>query len=60
MAEVLIVTSKLKKYIKDKAGMNTAGDVAEALSNKVRQIVDEAIQNAQADKRKTVKDRDIS
>ena len=59
MAEVLIVTSKLKKYIKDKAGMNTAGDVAEVLSSKVRELVDQAIENAKNDGRKTVKDRDF-
>ena len=57
--EVLIVTSKLKKYIKDKAGMNTAGNVAEILSEKVRGLVDDAITRAQSYKRKTVKDRDF-
>ena len=57
--EILIVTSKLKKYVKDKAGMNTAGNVAEVLSAKVRGLLDEAIAKAQADKRKTVKDRDF-
>ena len=57
--EVLIVTSKLKKYIKEKAGMNTAGNVAEILSEKVIGLVDEAIAKAQSYKRKTVKDRDF-
>lgn len=59
MAEVLVVTSKLKKYIKEKADMNTAGNVAEVLSDKIRGLVDEAIDNAKKDGRKTVKDRDF-
>lgn len=59
MAEILIVTSKVKNYIKD-AGMNTAASVAEALSDKVRQVCDEAMENARNAKRKTVRDTDIS
>ena len=57
--EMLVVVSKLKAYIKEKANMNTSGDVAAKLSAKVRDIVDEAIENARRDRRKTVKDRDI-
>src|SRR5690349_21798763 len=41
--EVLIVVSKMKKYIKDRSGMNTSDAVAEALSDHVRQICDDAI-----------------
>jgi histone H3/H4 len=57
--ETLIVVSKLKKYIKEKAGMSTSANVADALSDKVRQLCDEAIERAQADRRKTVMDRDF-
>ena len=60
MADTLVVASKVKAYIKSKAGMNTAASVADALSDKVRQICDEAISNAQAAKRKTVRDSDIT
>ena len=59
MAEILIITSKVKNYIKE-AGMNTAASVAEALSDKVRQVCDEAMENARKAKRKTVRDTDIS
>ena len=59
MAEILIVTSKVKDYIKQ-AGMNTAASVAEALSDKVRQVCDEAMANARSAKRKTVRDTDIT
>ena len=58
--EVLVVVSKLKKYIKERADMNTAGSVAEAISEKIREICDNAIEAAKNDGRKTVKDRDIA
>lgn len=57
--EVLVVVSKLKNYIKEASGMNTAGNVAPLLSDKIRQLCDQAIERARADGRKTVKDRDF-
>jgi histone H3/H4 len=59
-AEVLVVVSKLKNYIRSTAGMNTAGNVAPVLSDIVRRLCDQAIENAKADGRKTVKDRDFN
>ena len=59
MADILIVTSKVKSYIKN-GGMNTAASVADALSEKVRQVCDEAMENARKAKRKTVRDTDIT
>ena len=57
--EVLVVVSKLKKYIKDKGGMNTSSAVAEVVSQRVRAICDAAIEAAKTDGRKTVMERDI-
>ena len=57
--EVLMVISKLKKYIKGKSGMNTAGNVAPALSAMISQLCDDAIARAEKDRRKTVMDRDF-
>ncbi len=57
--EVLIVASKLKNYIRAKSGMNTSASVLGVLSEKVRQLCDQAIESARADGRKTVKDRDF-
>lgn len=57
--DVLIVVSKMKKYIKDRSGMNSSDSVADALSDHVRAICDEAIRTAAADGRKTVLDRDV-
>ncbi len=57
--EVLIVASKLKNYIREKSGMNTSAAVLPALSSKIRQLCDQAIENAKRDGRKTVMDRDF-
>ena len=57
--DVLIVVSKMKKYIKDRSGMNTSDAVAEDLSEHVRAVCDDAIRAAAADGRKTVLERDV-
>ena len=57
--EILIVISKLKKYIKERSGMNCSDAVAEQLSDHVRALCDEAIRSAARDNRKTVLDRDV-
>ena len=56
--DVLIVASKLKAYIKG-SGMSTSANVMPKLSDIVRKLCDEAIENAQKDGRKTVMDRDF-
>jgi len=57
--ETLVVASKVKNYIRNQSGMNTAANAITALSDKIRELCDQAIENARNDKRKTVKDRDI-
>jgi hypothetical protein len=57
--EILIVVSKMKKYIRDRSGMNTSDAVATALGDHVRTACDEAIRAAARDGRKTVLDRDV-
>lgn len=57
--EVLIVASKLKKYVKARSGMNTSDRVLEALSDIVRRECNAAIRRAAEDGRKTVLDRDF-
>jgi histone H3/H4 len=59
MSEVLVVASKVKKLIKDKSGMNTSAAVMEALTKVVERECLRAIEKANADKRKTVMDRDF-
>jgi hypothetical protein len=57
--DVLIVVSKVKKYIKDRSGMNCSDAVADMLSDHIRVLCDDAIRAAGRDERKTVLDRDI-
>jgi len=57
--EVLIVASRLKDYVRARAGYNTSDGVLEPLSEIVRTICDEAIRNARREGRKTVLDRDL-
>ena len=45
---MLIVVSKLKKYIKDRSGMNCSDAVAEVLSDHVRVLCDDSIRAAGA------------
>lgn len=57
--DILIVVSKLKKYIKDRSGMNCSDAVAEVLSDHIRVLCDDSIRAAGRDERKTVLDRDV-
>jgi len=57
--EIVVVASKIKSYIKTQAGMNTSAAVMDILSEKVRQLCNQAIENAKQDGRKTVMDRDF-
>jgi hypothetical protein len=57
--EVLVVVSKVKKYISDRSGMNTSASVMDALTARVRLLCDQAIAEARNDGRKTVMDRDF-
>ncbi len=57
--EILVVASKLKNYIRAKSGMNTSAAVVDVLSDKVRELCDQAVEAAKRDGRKTVMDRDF-
>ena len=57
--EILVVASKLKKHIREHAGMNTSATVMNILSDRIREMCESAISNAKADGRKTVMDRDF-
>ncbi len=59
MADILVVASKVKKYIKEKADMNTSASSMEALTKVLEKTLDQAIEHARGDGRKTVMDRDI-
>ena len=57
--EILIVASKLKKYIREHSGMNTSANVMPALSEQVRSLCHQAIEKAKTEGRKTVMERDF-
>ena len=58
--EVLIVASRLKEYVRIRSGgYNTSDRVLEPLSEIVRRVCDQAIENARREGRMTVLDRDI-
>lgn len=59
MAEILVVTSKVKKIIKEQGGMNTSAATVEVLSKAIEKLCLKGIESAKADGRKTVMDRDI-
>lgn len=58
-SEILVVVSKVKKYVRDRSGMNTSDAVAAVLSDHIRGLCDLAIRAAGADGRKTVLERDV-
>ena len=57
--EILIVASRLKAYIRHRAGYNTSDNVLAVLSDAIRKICDEAIRNARHAERQTVLERDV-
>lgn len=59
MADVLVVTSKIKKFIKEKGEMNTSSETVDVLSKAIEQLCTRGIESAKADGRKTVMARDI-
>jgi histone H3/H4 len=57
--EVLVVASKVKTYIKSNGDMKTSSSVLTVLSDRIRGLCQQAIDNARNDGRKTVLDRDF-
>lgn len=58
MAELLVVTSKVKEFI-SKSDMNSSGDLAESLSSVVEKKLARAVERAKANGRKTVRPEDL-
>ncbi len=57
--DILVVTSKVKKYIKEKGEMNTSAETVDMLTKAVERLCAKGIESAKADGRKTVMARDI-
>jgi histone H3/H4 len=59
MSDVLVVTSKIKKFIKENGQCNTSSETIEVLSEAVKKLCEKGVESAKADGRKTVMARDI-
>jgi histone H3/H4 len=57
--EVLVVASKVKNFIKTNSELSTSAEVYNVLSQKVRELCDQAIESAKNAKRKTVMAKDF-
>jgi hypothetical protein len=57
--DILVVASKLKTYVRERAGFNTSDRVMLVLSDVLRKICDQAIANARRAGRDTIVDRDL-
>ena len=57
--EVLVVASMVKGYIREQGEMKTSSAVLTVLSDRIRRLCDQAMENARQDGRKTVLDRDF-
>ena len=60
MNKRLVVSSRVKRFIKEQSGMRTSGVVIDELTRIVEAQCLKAIENAKKDKRVTVKDRDVT
>ena len=58
MGDALVVKSKIREYAKKKK-MNLGGDAVDALTKEVIRLVDAAAARAKANRRSTIKGRDI-
>jgi len=56
--DILIVSSKVKAYMKEK-GVKSSGDLGEAVSKKVYDLLDAAVVRARENKRSTVRPYDL-
>ena len=57
--DILVVASKVKKYIRDRSGMNTSASTMEALTRCVIALCEKGMEKAAQAERMTVMDRDI-
>ncbi len=56
MSDSLVVKAKIKDFVGD---MNVAGDLADALSEKVKMLLKDAVRRSKDNGRKTVQARDL-
>ncbi len=57
--EVLVIASRMKEFISQQSDFNTSASVMDALSDHLRYVAMQAIDNAREDGRKTVMEQDL-
>lgn len=57
--DILVVTSKVKKYVKNRNGLATSSAAINVLSDRIEAMLDAAMQRALTDGRKTIMERDL-
>jgi hypothetical protein len=57
--DILVVVSKIKKYMREKHGLSTSDQVIPVLSDLVRELCDAAAEKSRQAGRKTLMDRDF-
>lgn len=57
--DVLVIASRLKEFINSQSEFNTSASVMDVLSDHIRHVAMQAIDNAREDGRKTVMDQDL-
>ncbi len=56
--EILVVGSKVKEYVRGK-GLMASGDLLQAISDEVHDLIDRAANRTQANKRSTMRPQDL-
>lgn len=59
MADILLVKSKVREYVKELGDYNISGDFIEAMSKEVETLIKKAADRTAANKRKTISARDV-
>jgi len=57
--ELFATMAKVRRYLKEEWGMNTSGEITNALSLAIQQILDFAAREAESEGLKTVKTRHL-
>ena len=61
MAKAFVYGTRVKEYVKERVKeMRVSDETLDALDKKIEKVLDDAIAHAVADKRKTIKARDIA
>ena len=58
-ADLLLVVSKVKRFIRESSELSSSADFFTEMNKKVVALIQQSIESAKSDKRKTVMGRDV-